>query len=238
METENYLWKRVNRYLKFLRWVPFLRMVAVCNNLSFGKAHANSDIDLFVVAKKGRLFIVRSLLTLILHILGVRRHGKSVTGRFCLSFFIDDSRLNLEDVALEKDIYLAFWIKSLLPILDDGVSKTFLQQNLWAQYFFEHEKDFVLDYSRLINEASLFKRFFGKLLNGRFGDFFEYFLMGWQLKRARRKAEKFKTGSSFVIEKSMLKFHQLDRRPLYRDKWIKEFGEDAKITSERWSNLV
>ena len=236
-ETEKYLWKRVNRYLKFLRWIPFLRMVAVCNNLSFGRVSEKSDIDLFVIARSGRLFIVRSLVTGVLHVLGVRRHGKKIAGRFCLSFFVDDSRLNLSDIAIQKDIYLAFWIKSLLPVLDDGVSKSFFENNAWAKYFFEREDDFQMDYSRVISRKNLFRKFLEKILSGRFGSKLEGLLMNWQLKRARARVEKVKTESGFIIEQNILKFHNLDRRRLYSEKWARTFGEDARLTSEKFLSL-
>ncbi|MBI4231920.1 hypothetical protein HY605_01695, partial [Candidatus Peregrinibacteria bacterium] len=122
---EKKLWQRVNRYVKFLEWIPFLRMLAVCNNLAFDRVTAGSDIDLFIVAKKGRLFIVRTLVTGVLHVLGVRRHGDKVAGRFCLSFFVDDCALDLKKLAIERDIYLAFWIFSMKPVIDDGVSEKF-----------------------------------------------------------------------------------------------------------------
>src|SRR3989338_10492249 len=122
-ELENNLWLKVGRYVPFLRIVPFLKLVAVCNNLAFGKVKEKSDIDLFIIAKSGRLFTVRILVTGILHCLGVRRHGKKIAGRFCLSFFVDDKNLNLEPIAIDKDVYLAYWIKNIRPVLDDGIAE-------------------------------------------------------------------------------------------------------------------
>lgn len=212
-------------------------MVAVCNNLSFGKVDERSDIDLFIVARSGRLFIVRSLVTAALHVLGVRRHGKAVAGRFCLSFFVDDSRLDLSDLALEKDIYLAFWIKSLLPILDDGLASEFFEANLWAKGYFEREEYFKSDYSRKIDSRSGVKKFLEKVLVGRFGNKIENFLMSWQLERAKKKAEKVETESSFVIDRNILKFHNFDRRKLYRARWIESFGENSKLTKEKFTTL-
>ncbi|MBI2634689.1 hypothetical protein HYW82_03420 [Candidatus Peregrinibacteria bacterium] len=136
-ELEKKLWKRVWRYCRFLRFVPFLRMVAVCNNLAFGRVRAASDIDLFIVAREGHLFTVRIFVTAILHIFGVRRHGEKIAGRFCLSFFVDDSALDLSTIAIEKDIYLAYWVKNLVPIIDDGVYGEFLRKNEWVDGYFE-----------------------------------------------------------------------------------------------------
>ena len=46
-------------FLPFIQTVPFIKMVAVCNTLGYDNAAKDSDIDLFIIAKRGRLFIVR-----------------------------------------------------------------------------------------------------------------------------------------------------------------------------------
>jgi len=120
-ELEKKMWKKARRYVRFLQIVPFVRMVSVCNNLAFSKVREGSDIDIFIIAKNGRLFLVRSFVTFLLQILGVRRHGKKISKRFCLSFFIDESVMDLSKIALENDIYLAFWIK----ILDKKYGSTY-----------------------------------------------------------------------------------------------------------------
>ena len=73
--------------MKWVSWIPGLRMVAICNSLSMYASDADSDIDLFVVTEKNRLWFVRILMTIVFQILGVRRHGNHVAKRFCLSFF-------------------------------------------------------------------------------------------------------------------------------------------------------
>ena len=60
------LWNKVNRWLFLIRMVPFLKLVCVSNNMSFGVVDGQSDIDLFVVAKKGRLYTARFFLNLFL----------------------------------------------------------------------------------------------------------------------------------------------------------------------------
>ena len=221
-------------YVKALRVVPFVRMVAVCNNLAFGKVDKDSDIDLFVVAKKGRLFMVRFFVTLIFQILGVRRYGKKVAGRFCLSFYVDDSKLNLSKIALKKDIYLAFWIRSMLPLIDDGVSGELLEANAWARDYFERERDYRIDDSEILAEAGFVREMFAWLLGGKFGDFIEDKMMIWQLRRAHKKAGLADRMASLVINEHMLKFHNVDRRRAYRNKWFKQYGRDAKLTDERF----
>ena len=228
-EIEKKMWRKVDRSVYLLRICPFVRMVAVCNNLAFGAVDEKSDIDLFIVAKTGRLFIARSFITIVLHIFGLRRHGDKVAGRFCLSFFVDDSFLNLSSIAIENDIYLAYWVKSMKPIIDDGVSVEFLYENLWAKRFFTESEDFVVDTSRITGTKSFFSKVLEKMLGDGFGDFLELKLKSWQLRRARKKACLAGESSSLIVEEHILKFHNVDRRREYRRLWIQRHGENAKL---------
>ena len=70
------LWRRVARWRWLFRAVPFLKFAGVGNTLAMGWPESNSDIDLFIVTRKNRLFTTRLFLTLITSLFGVRRHGE------------------------------------------------------------------------------------------------------------------------------------------------------------------
>ena len=233
-ELEKKLWKRTNWVVRVLRIVPFVSMVAVCNNLAFAKVDAKSDIDLFIVAKKGHMFTVRFFTVIILQILGVRMHGDKVSGRFCLSFFIDESHLNLRPIAISEDIYLAFWIKSLIPLIDNGVSEEFLEENFWAERFFENKSDFVMDRSKVLKK-SWFTAVPRAMLWFLFGDWFESLIGRWQLARARWKSAPYDDG--VVVGENILKFHHHDRRTYYRDQFFDKFGKDAKVVQDNFLQI-
>lgn len=237
-KVEKILWKKVFRYVRVLKFVPFLRMVAVCNNLSFGMVNEKSDIDLFIVAKKGRLFLVRAFVTFIFSILGVRRHGNKIAGRFCLSFFVDDEFLDLSGIALKNDIYLAFWIKSLVPVLDDGVSKEFFIKNTWIGTYFENDS-FSWNFRTqvILRPGGVSARFLKLIFDGDFGDFIEKKLKSWQLKRADKKAAKISDRSGLIMNEHILKFHNNDRRREYRSLWMEKFEND-KISREKFSKIL
>lgn len=236
--VEQKLWEKVNKGLPVLRHIPFLRMVAVCNNLAFGKVDNGSDIDLFIVAKKGRLFLVRLMVTFLLHFKGVRRHGKKIAGRFCLSFFVDDSCLDLSRIAIENDIYLAYWIKTMMPVIDDGVFDKFIEKNKWCDRYFKNVEEFIKNRTKGIAEIKEIvlpeKKFLNWLLGGFFGDFLEFIIKKWQTKRALKKASKAGAQASLIVEDHMLKFHNVDRRQFYRDKWFSKYDSDVKLTEKRF----
>lgn len=237
--VEQNLWRKVNKVLPFLRGVPFLRMVAVCNNLAFGKVDSKSDIDLFIVAKTGRLFFVRTVVTLLLHIRGVRRHGNKVAGRFCLSFFVDDSFLDLSKIAIENDLYLAYWVKTMVPIINDGVFEKFVSKNGWVDDYFENTSGIERERSSelVVNELRSNNEFWTWMFDGVIGDLAESVLKKWQMRRASKKALRAGERASLLVEEHVLKFHNVDRRKFYRDKWLDKYGESAKLTSDRFLSL-
>jgi len=61
--------------LRLLELFPQILLVALCNSRAMGEADANSDIDLFIIAKKGNLWTVRFIVTALTSMLGVRRRN-------------------------------------------------------------------------------------------------------------------------------------------------------------------
>lgn len=93
-------------------------MVAVSNSLAMYATHKNSDIDLFIVTAPERLWIVRTLVLIIATLLGVRTKPGNEAGKFCFPFFMTEKNLSLKNIAIENDIYLAYWIETLKPIFN------------------------------------------------------------------------------------------------------------------------
>lgn len=240
-EIEKKLFKKAKFYVKLLQVVPFVRMVAVCNNLAFGKVDSDSDIDLFVIAKKDRLFIVRTLVTFLLHVLGVRRHGEYVSERFCLSFFVDEEFMDLSEIAIHRDIYLAYWIRSLVPLINRRqTAEKFLENNSWAKRYFENGEDFAVNKEHVMRESLILggvRLFLSIPFTSFLGWFAETVLKRWQLKRAEKKVKEEVGMNSIVIGDHILKFHNVDRRREYRNKWDRRFGEEAKLTTEKFMKI-
>jgi len=213
-KIKNKLLKKTNKYIKLLRFIPFVRMVAVCNNAALGVPDKKSDIDLFIVAAENRLFTCRLLITFLLQILGVRRHGKRIKHRFCLSFFVTEDCLDLSLIALSpKDTYLAYWIRSLLPIIDQNIYTKLLEENKnFLSYYFQTEHknlQYIIPqkkFSKFIQRSAEF------ILNSSIGNYLENKLKTWQLSRSKAKKENLEDASGIVISEKMLKFHNVDRR--------------------------
>jgi len=224
------------RAARLLSWIPFTRLVAICNTLGFGVAEETSDIDFFVIVKKGRVWSSRFFCVLTLTLFGLYRRGKRIKDKICLSFFVDEENLNLERVALDKeqDIYLIYWAANLVPLIDrEDTLLKFWRANDWikknlANFDFEN---WQLD-SRKIKEnlaASWLLRILEFFGGGILGNWMEKILKAIQLLKMRGNNinQQIENGSAVIVRDTMLKFHKADRREEYRRCWLarlKEFG--------------
>lgn len=230
------LWRKAKRVRPLLSIIPYVRMAAVCNTLTFNCVDKKSDIDLFIITKKNRLFTSRLLITLVLHILRLRRHGSKIAKRFCLSFYISEQQLNIARIQLlPYDIYLAYWIKTLKPIVDQNIYKKFIENNKnWIKRYFETEINKQTQYlikSKLINFLlKVIQKLLELPLDTKVGDLIEESLKKWQKKRAGKKQAKLGKEANIIIADHILKFHNVDRRKEVREEWKKKLQE-LKIAS-------
>jgi len=127
-------YKKAIRFIKLLRFNPFIKMVAVCNNLAFSNASQYSDIDFFIITKAGRIWLARFWANFLPKMLGLRPTHSDTQDKLCLTFFIAEDHLNINDLQSSQiDLYLANWITQLVPVYDpDHLCQSFLQTNQWA----------------------------------------------------------------------------------------------------------
>lgn len=219
------LWKKVRKFAPWVQFVPFIKMAAVCNTLAINNAARESDIDLFIVARSGRLFFARTLLTLLFGLLGVRRHGNKVAGRFCLSFYVTDENLNLDGIRLgSEDIYLPFWLITMKPIYGREVYERLIAENGWIKKYFPRsveEYEFRKENGFLKSIARAKEKVWG----GRTGNRIEAWLAAKQYKRYHRNIKKLGPDASVIVSEKMLKFHNVDRRSQYAQKFRQRFED-------------
>lgn len=114
-EGEERLIRRAEKFCRILVKFPGIRRIRVCNSLSMNAADGDSDIDLFVETAPGMIWTGRVMTTLFFSVLGARRYGRYVKGRFCLSFFAAEGA-DLGKVAIEDDAYLYEWARRLVSV--------------------------------------------------------------------------------------------------------------------------
>lgn len=232
------------RAVQTVRWIPFLHAVFVCNTVASASADECSDIDVFVVIRNGRLWLTRLLVTLTLALFRFRRNKTHVANKICLSFFVTDAHLDLSDVTLgEPDIYLMYWIDQLIPVFDPThVRAVILKQNAWAtQYLPNAFRPYILHPRWRVEESAVskkVKRMFEAFWGGGYGDLIEKQAKGVQEKKMAMNFGSIKDepDSRVVIDDTMLKFHENDRRAQYREEWRARVSNIRITKTSEYSN--
>ncbi len=217
--------KKAKKHVKYMQMLPFVRTVALCNSLSFYNAERESDIDLFIIAEKKRLFFARSMVWLYTQLLGLRRHGDKTKGRFCLTFFVSREHLNLVDIKRDDDIYFVFWLRLMRPLIGQSTYQELISENKWLSDYFDYpidQKKHLLPPSPVLAKI---QKIFEFLFKRRLGDGIEYVLKKWQKRRSQKKAEKLPNKDGIIITDTVLKFHNNDMRKQYHSLWAKRYAQ-------------
>ena len=145
------------RLIKLYRLIPFVRMVAICNSLAYSNANEDSDIDFFIITKKGTIWLARFFTVLFVRFLGQRPQQSDTKDAICLTFFVDETNLNLKNICLHSnDIYMPYWIGQLMPVYDpDKLYSKFLEANKWYQQYLPN--NYINQFSKQVRETKLSK---------------------------------------------------------------------------------
>ncbi len=203
--------ERAKKIVRVFAWFPFVRFIGACNSLGYFNAAEKSDIDFFIIARRGRLWITRFLTTMPLIIFNLRPRAGNMRDKFCFSFYVADDALDISRVALRGgDPYFYHWFGWIMPLYNDGVWQEFISANGWTKNIFPN---FISQNNYFAARPRFIKKIFEKLL------FLpeSFFRRGQMIAMPRELKEATSRGdASVVINDEMLKFHLLDRREEYR----------------------
>jgi hypothetical protein len=180
----------------WLRFVPFVRIIAVTGTLAMKNPKIGSDIDFFVVLEKGRIFTGRLLVTVIVHLLGTRRYGKKIKNRICLNYFITTGSLEIE----RQDVFGANEYSFVYPIFGFDFFQKFCETNAgWIKEFKPNWETLEIKPAKYYTEHSKVSRLIQKtkesLINFLGGDIIEAWLRKKQIARIERNPLTKKEGS-------------------------------------------
>lgn len=126
--------KGVRRLVKWLRFVPYVRMVALTGSLAMHNSDAEGDWDLLVVLRPGHIWTGRTLVTGLLQLMGQRRHGDHTKDRACLNYWITSDSLEI----ITKDLFSSSEYFFLSPLFGRDEFKRFQMKNRWITRFRAH----------------------------------------------------------------------------------------------------
>lgn len=209
-------WKKALKAVSWLRIIPYIRLVFGSGSLALSNTGEESDLDVLIVAKHGRIWTSRLLIVLLLSLLGVRRtrYDKIASDKVCLNHFITDRSLYIP----RKSIYTAQLYARLVPILagNKKLLDDFCEANKWVGEWvrgwpetikLKNQNSKVKTIIQKSKVLSFFKKFGEKVLDTKLGDWLEKILRKYQLRRINSFHLTHKPGGRVKADDESLEFH-------------------------------
>ncbi len=168
---------------------PYVRGIAISGSLSKNYADDHSDIDLFIITAKNRLWIART----IMHAFKKLTFLVNKEDYFCMNYYVDEEQLEI----VEKSIYTAIEIGTLIPLQGDVVFEKFYTANAWIRNFIPNKNMRIASAKRV--KTSFLKWLFEALLNSRVGNAIDNMMMNITANRWLKKTYQKKVNSHGMI---------------------------------------
>ena len=204
--------KIARRFARLLSLWPYVKMIALANSLGQNNLRVESDIDFFIISAPRRIWLTRLYCTGLAKILNRRPNAITKKDKICLSFYATSDRLCLDDLRLNgSDPYFDYWRQSLVLLYDkDKTYERFLEANKLASKL------------AVVGTAAASG-------NNIFLDKLEIWAKKFQLAilPAGLKSN-MNNSDGVVINDSILKLYQRDRRREYAEKYENKINEIFK----------
>jgi len=208
--------------------LPWIEMIAIGNIIGANNAKDNSDIDFFIIARSGKIWLTRFFCSLAAKILGWRPHGENTRDKICLSFFITEEAMDLEPLMLKgrdggmdskDDPYFAYWIANLTVIFaKPGVINKFVGANGWIKGILPNWPGPARGHSRAVKLKSC-RQGAGRIMDQCLSPF-SAALKKMQLKIMPAAIKNLANRDTrVVVNDNVLKLHVADRREAIREEY-------------------
>jgi hypothetical protein len=169
------LWRRAQRFVRVLSWLPFVRMVAVTGALAVSNSAAGDDIDVLIVTAPHRVWLARALAVALVYA------GHLLGDTLCPNYVISENALALSNHSL----FVAHEFAQMVPMYGRDVYDRMRAANTWIEAMLPN---MVCPVSAEIERqpgliVRTLKRALEALLSGRLGDRLE----SWEMERKLRK---------------------------------------------------
>ncbi|WP_259068663.1 nucleotidyltransferase domain-containing protein [Mucilaginibacter sp. X4EP1] len=168
---------------------PFVRGIAISGSLSKNFADEESDVDLFIITEKNRLWVARTIMHCFKK-LAFLVHKEHL---FCMNYYIDMEGLEIP----EKNIYTAIEVGTLIPLQGDVIFEKFYAANVWTREFLPN-KNMRISSAMPVKESWV-KRVLENLLNLMPVNYMDNFLENITASRWRKKTTLKKMNSHGIV---------------------------------------
>jgi len=233
---EDIIDKRKNNYIisynKYKKGIKFIKLIShfscfkaifVSNNLSIDNSKHESDIDLFIVSRKNRIWTSRFISAFLAKILFLRPTEKTKKNKICLSIFLDKQDLNLKKVCSKKDAHFLYWINQVVPIFDpSNVYSNFVKANNWIKEDLSNVFEYKTGYKRVLQnniKLKIFRKFSNIFSNNYFENFFKNIETKIFPDSIKQKILN-KNSEDVFVDDSIIKLHDNDNRKIYNELFL------------------
>lgn len=219
-------YRRALSFARIARFLPSIRLIAVCNSLAISNAGSESDIDMFIVVRPNSVWTTRLLVAGTLSVFGLRPTDTRHADMFCVSFYVSETNMDLSSIALpDGDTYLRYWIASLIPIYDTGdMMRSLMESNKELLRDLPAVRGEQVPTARIVSSAPRWTSLLMPLVR-----FIEPFARRFQMRKfpesIRAKANR---DSRVRISDDMLKFHVNDRRAYFEAEFRKRCAQQKE----------
>lgn len=204
--------RRAQWIIRFLKIIPSIKGIAICNSLGYANPHEKSDIDLIILTEPGRIWTSRALAVLLTKIFASRPVPEKTKDAICLSFF-SVYNYNLESLKLKMDDpHFDWWVVNFLPVYDqDSSFESFFENNEWIDNLRPNAIPAVMAKRFSLRKSGIH---FPLPLKHLTEKIFEKLQM---LKMPAKIKEMANLDSRVILSNNVLKFHLNDKRAYYRE---------------------
>lgn len=225
MRKERYLvahekYKKALKSIRLLAKIPWIRGIAICNNLAFSNAGEDADIDLFILVDPGHIWKTRLFASGLMATLRRRPQKHKKKDSICLSFFVSPDGYDLSEIAIQDDVYLMYWVAGLVPVYQkNNAFDDFFTVNNWVSHRLPH-----WEFPETSSRRSVFVSFeLPRLYDGASLETVVSILQKRRLNQALVHAMNNADGG-VILGDCMIKLHAADARTYYREEYLSRIG--------------
>jgi|SRR5690606_4035134 len=222
-ERVNEYWRWLKSKLWILRLVPFVELVMLMNGMAHGVVGSDSDIDLFVVTKPNRTWLVRGWMLMLLTIFRARANANRKAMRLSPEFFVSTRQMNVSKVGSSSKFLTSFWVSDFTPVVYTENFNLFWKANYWLSNnlpvaYRSPKKGWVVN-----DKKPIVIKLIESILKGSLGDRIEKKAMNRQREIILKNLTKMGTNPDYVLQPELIKVHFNSQRPKQVDEAIRKF---------------
>lgn len=206
--------KRATKVAKLLSAFPYVKGIAVSGSLSKNFATDKTDIDFFIVTGANRLWIARTFMHLYKKLTFLSGHQHW----YCMNYYVDEA----EPEIVEKNIFTAMEIITLVPMQGQSSLDNFTTGNSWVKNYFPVTASVTASAPEI--KRGPFRKLIEKIFQSSLGDVTDKWLMGITERRWRKKAEKHKlNGKGLCMGMSVGRHFSKPDPKNFQDKIVEQY---------------